>query len=527
MFFLPLLLIRLVAMPIYDSLSEEVEATADEINQIQAIHDAVNNNFVSGATRNYEKRRFNLKQLKKLLTENDELICASLKADLNQSDPFPHLLDCIREVDYMISNLSSLMRPVSVTKHISLINFPAYAQIVPEPLGVILIIGTWNYPFYAALGPLAGALAAGNCAVIKPASLSRNSSKVISELIKKYFDPSQVACIEGGKEVNVKLLELKWDHIMFTGSTGLAKSVMAAAAKHLTPVTLELGGKNPVIITESADLKLAARRIAWGKWANNAGQVCISPDHVFVHASVSDNFIKEVRSAISQFFPGDVQSSPDYSRIISRGHTERIGKMIESDKKYIIHGGFIDAESKFISPTVMDFHSDWSSFTASACMSQEIFGPILPLVRYDKIEQVEKFVLTATRNSQPLAFYIFSGESCSAIKNRWIDRSASGSVVVNDCSIHIVEEALPFGGVGQSGMGSYHGKKTFDNFTHFKPVLWKSGWFDLSARYPPSGGSWKRKILQFLFWLSLKNVTPVRIGMSLLVGVLIVRIIFA
>ena len=511
-------------MPNYESLSEEVEATADEISRIASVRDTLNATFASGETRSYKSRLFKLKQFRKMLQDNEKLISEALIADLHQNDPLPHLVDCVREVDFMISNLSTLMQPESVTSKISLINFPASAELVSQPVGVVLIIGTWNYPFYAALGPLAGAIAAGNCVLIKPGSLSRNSSKVISQLIRKYFDPAHVACIEGGKEVNLELLELKWDHIMFTGSMTLARSVMAAASKFLTPVTLELGGKNPVVVAESADIKLAARRIAWGKWANNAGQVCISPDHVFVHASLADAFVSEIKVIMKQFFTNDVKSSPDYCRIISRRHTERIGEIIESDKQFVVQGGIIDLETKFVAPTVIDFGLDWNAFRESACMQQELFGPILPIVRYESIAHVEQFVLHATRQSQPLAFYVFSRESKSAIHNRWISKCASGAFVVNDCNIHIVEDALPFGGIGQSGMGNYHGKKTFSAFSHYKPVLWKSGWFDLSARYPPNNDS-KRRLLAFIFWLSRRNITPIRIGMALFVGALLLRIL--
>ena len=513
-------------MPVYDSKSEEVEATSDEISAIPTIHECLNATFASGITRSYEWRLHNLKKFRSMLQENESLIGEALKADLNQCDPLPHLLDCLREVDFMISNLSKLMQPESVTGKISLINFPASAQLVPQPVGVVLIVGTWNYPFYAALGTLPGAIAAGNCVLVKPASLSRNSSKVIAQLMKKYFDESQIACVQGGKEANLKLLQLRWDHIMFTGSTTLGKSVMAAASKYLTPVTLELGGKNPVIVTESADLQLAARRLAWGKWATNAGQVCISPDHVFVHCSIADSFLTKVIKMSGEFFGEDPKLSSDYCRLISRGHTKRVQTIIETDKRFVVHGGAVDVESRFVAPTVMDFGSDLSAFQQSACMQKEIFGPILPVVRYDCIHEVEDIVTRATRESQPLAMYIFSGESKSAISSRWVDRCASGSLVVNDCNIHIVENALPFGGVGQSGMGSYHGKKTFDLFSHSKPVLWKSAWLDLTARYPPNSSS-KQRILAFIFWLSRKNLTPVRIGMAVLVGALLARIYFS
>lgn len=511
-------------MAIYDDASEEVVATLDEISEVDVHYEKLQESFSSGPNQSFQQRIKHLRQLQRLVNDNEALLSAALKADLNQDDPTPHLVDCKRETDFMISNLSSLMSRQSVTSQMSVVNFPCSAALVPQPLGVVLIIGTWNYPFHSALGPLAGALAAGNCVVVKPGSLARNSSKLMAELVKKYFDPSVVCCIEGGKEITAPLLTKRWDHVFFTGGSGLGKIVMSAAAKHLTPVTLELGGKNPVIVAASADVALAARRIAWGKWASNAGQVCIAPDHVFVHADIADAFLHAMKEMIEQFFPRGPLEDTGYCRIVSKAHTARLATICESDKAFTVLGGETDVESKYVSPTILDFGSDLVAFESSASMQSEIFGPILPVVRFSDVDCVERLVKKRTRLAQPLSFYVFSSESKRSVTDRWVSTCASGAVVVNDCGIHIVEEHLPFGGVGCSGMGAYHGKKTFDLFTHYKPVLWKSGWLDIPMRYPP-GSVWRRRVVSLLLWLARKNVTPLRVGKTLLVFALLYKIV--
>jgi acyl-CoA reductase-like NAD-dependent aldehyde dehydrogenase len=403
------------------------------------------------------------------------------------------------------------------------VNFPARAELVPEPLGAVLIIGTWNYPFHSSLGPLAGAIAAGNVVLVKPGSLARNSSKLMSELIRKNFDSNAIVCLEGGKEILQPILDMKWDHIMFTGSPQMGRIVMGAAAKHLTGVTLELGGKSPVIVSETADIALAARRVCWSKFASNAGQVCVSCDHMFVHSSVADEFISKLKVMIGEFFPELARSDPNYCRIVTRGHTERLKKIIETDKGHLIIGGESVVDEKFVAPTVIDFQLDWEAFKSSACMQGEIFGPILPIVRYDTIDQIESFIRSQTRTKPPLAFYIFTSESRASVRNRWINQCPAGAVVVNDCGMHIVEEDLPFGGVGNSGLGAYHGRKSFEIFTHYKPVLWKTRWLDIPFRYPPLTRLRQRAVV-FLLWLARHRVTPMRIGKSVLLLAILWRI---
>ena len=508
----------------YDSMSEEVEATPAEIAAIPATHELLQKSFLTGCTRSFADRKKNLIQLKRLLSDNTEMMATAVKSDLHEADVTPHLVDCRREVEYMIVNLAGLMSSESRTSDVSIVNFPARAELVPQPLGAVLIVGTWNYPFHSALGPLAGALAAGNTVLVKPGSLCRGSSRVIAELIGRYFDPSVVACVEGGKDVMTVLLDLKWGHIFFTGGTNIGKIVMTAAAKNLTPVTLELGGKNPVIVDETADIDLAARRIAWGKWASNAGQVCLAPDHVFVHDRVADALIEGLKKYIGIFFPAGPSTDEEYCRIISKGHTDRLQSMINTDQGFLVHGGEVSGDGKFVAPTILDFGSDLPKFVFSASMQSEIFGPILPIVRFTDSAQVEKLVSERTLTYPPLAFYVFTAESKWATRNRWIDKCSSGALIVNDCGIHIVEDCLPFGGTGSSGMGSYHGKKTFEIFSHYKPVLWKNGWLDIPMRYPP-GSAVRRRIIGFLLWMARKNVTPVRLGKTMLVLALVYKII--
>lgn len=508
-------------MPNHEAESEEVVATDSEIATLSSTHQQLWKAFLAGSTRSAESRLANLHQLRRMIDENVTLISEAIRVDLGTTDVTPHLVDCNREIEFMIKNIGNLMKSKSVTSKISFANFPACAEILPEPLGVVLIVGTWNYPFHSAIGPLAGALAAGNTVIVKPGSLCRASSRVISDLIRLYFDPATVACVEGGKEVMEPLLVLKFGHIFFTGGTNIGKIIMGAAAKQLTPVTLELGGKNPVIVTESADIDLAARRIAWGKWASNAGQVCITPDHVYVHAAIGDRLIERLKKYINVFFPEGTERDSNYARIISSGHAKRLTGLINASKEMVVFGGH--SSGKYVSPTIMDFQSDMELMRNSACMQSEIFGPILPIVRYIDESALSAALSESTLAAPPLAYYVFTEESKSKTRSKWINNTSSGAVVINECGMHIVEEDLPFGGTGSSGIGSYHGPKTFEIFSHYKPVMFKTGWLDIPMRYPPST-ELGRKIISMLLWLSRKNITPARVGKTALLMVLLFKV---
>ena len=507
-------------MPNYDS--EEVVASVSEIASLGSIYTQLSSSLVENKT--YVQRMNNLVQFRKMISENTSLIGEALLIDLHQNDPTPHITDCLSEVEYMISNLANLMKPKHVSSEISVVNFPARAKIVPEPLGVVLIVGSWNYPFHTALGPVPGALAAGNSILVKPGSLSRNSSRVMGELLVKYFPNGVIQCVQGGIETMTPLLTNSWGHVFFTGGTKIGKIIMDSCSKTLTPVTLELGGQNPCIVTACADIALAARRIAWGKWATNAGQVCLAPNHVIVDESVAHALITELKKCIEQFFPNGPEADSNFCHIISKSHKKRLCTLLERDSAYVETKSAIlnDKNSLCLPPTIVDFKSDWNAFINSACMENEIFGPILPIVTYTNFHAtVDKYLTTGiTRNNAPLALYVFSkSDACiSAVTN-----TMAGTVVVNDTGMHIVERCLPFGGIGNSGIGCYHGKSTFDLFTHYKPILTKSGWMDIPFRYPPVSilGA---KIVKFLLWLGRKEVTPLWIGKILLILGLVYKV---
>jgi len=507
-------------------MSEEVVASEESISGLPEMINQLQSSFTLGITRSYEWRYQNLKNFQKMIQDNFDVISTALLADLNSNDIHAHLFDCLREVEYMLRNLKSLMKPKSVTSEISWVNFPATAEVVPEPLGTVLIVGTWNYPFHSALGPVPGAIAAGNTVLVKPGSLSRESSRCIAQLVRVYFNPKEIACIEGGIEVMKPLLNhFRFDHIFFTGGSGIGRVVMEAAAKNLTPVTLELGVKNRCIVTESSDIALAARRIAWGKWFTNAGQVCIAPDHLLVHESVAEQLIVELGKMAEEFFHQTPLHDPSYCRIISRGHTERLSKILDSDKQFeVLRFGDVSIDDKFVPPIVLDFKSDWKAFGNSEAMSGEIFGPILPVIRYSTTEECSRYLSTLKQtHGSPLAMYVFSGECAKSVREKFLSVCPSGAVVVNDCGIHIAEGCLPFGGVGKSGIGKYHSGKTFEIFSHHRAVLWKTGWLDVPFRYPPVGPI-GHKLMVVLLWAARKNLTPLRVAKTLLVIGLLYKI---
>ncbi len=485
-------------------------------------------NFHSGHTKSYEWRLSNLRKFRAMLSDNMGLIAATLMSDLHQSDPTPHIFVCLREVEFMIDNLRSLMSSRSKTSDVSFVNFPASAEIVPEPVGPVLVLGTWNYPYHSSLGAVPGALAAGNPVLVKPGFLAQASSHAMKALIEKHFDSSDVACVEGDVEVVTALInDFNWGHIFFTGGTRIGEVIAAAAARQLIPVTLELGGKNPTIIEKSADIKLAARRVAWGKWASNAGQVCIAPDHLLVDETVADEFLGELKSCLKKFFgePSDLGKCPDYCRIVSDYHAMRLETIIQQDqdKTFHVHGEH-DIGTRLVAPTIFDFGTDFETFKNSAAMKEEIFGPILPVVRFTDRLQCERFVAEQARQAAPLALYVFTSDNAKSVRRRILDKVPSGAVVINDTGIHIVEGALPFGGTGVSGLGQYHGERTFEKFSHFRPVLWKSGWLDIPFRYPPFGERSVR-IVKIVMWLSAKRITPVRVGKFVLVLALLYKVL--
>jgi aldehyde dehydrogenase (NAD+) len=336
-----------------------------------------------------------------------------------------------------------------------------------------LILGPWNYPFQLLFSPLVGALAAGNCVCLKPSEFAAAVSKVMADLVREAFDPGHVTVVGGGAEVAQSLVDLDFDHIFFTGSTTVGRQVMTAAAKHLTPVTLELGGKCPCVVCPDARLEVAVRRIAWGKFLN-AGQTCVAPDHVFVHSSVTDRFLSLMKEALTEFFGPDPRESADFGRVVNRGHFERIEGYL--DQGEVAFGGQTDADDLYIAPTLLI-----DPPPASAVMTDEIFGPVLPVLSYNDLSET---LVELTSRPKPLALYLFTEDR--AVRGRFLARTVSGGVGINDVVNQIVPKELPFGGVGESGMGLYHGKSGFDCFTHYRSVLRRSTRFDPGLAYPPS-----------------------------------------
>ena len=436
--------------------------------------------FRSGRTRPIGWRKAQLRRLRELATDNQDAILAALNEDLGRP-PFEGWGAEIRtlqlEIDHTLDHLADWMRADSARAPLFL--QPGKAYVVPEPLGVALVIAPWNYPFQLSLGPVVGALAAGCCAVIKPSEIAPATSRVLAELVPKYLDTDAIAVVEGAVEETTALLEQRWDHILFTGGERVGKIVMSAAAKHLTPVTLELGGKSPTIVDRSANLDVAARRIIWGK-ALNAGQTCIAPDYILVERSVKAALVDKLKATLLEFYGTDPKSSPDYGRIISDHHHRRLVKLLEGQT--VIAGGEHDASERFFALTLLDEVSP-----DAPVMQEEIFGPILPILTVDSVDEAIGFVLDRPR---PLALYLFSGDRAN--QDKVLAETSSGGACVNEVVNHFAVSSLPFGGVGTSGMGAYHGKAGFDTFSHHKSVLNKPTFIDPVVRYAPYSDTRKK-----------------------------------
>ena len=429
--------------------------------------------FASGRTRDASWREKQLDGLVRLLEENDEALIAALHADLGKPRAEGWTTDLgttATEISYIRKNIRKWMKSRKV--RVPMVAQPGSGFIKPEPLGVILVITPWNYPISLLLNPLAAVFAAGNTAVCKPSELAPACSKLMAELIPQYVDPEAAVVVEGDVEIATELLEQKWDHIFFTGSTNVGRIVMQAAANHLTPVTLELGGKSPTIVDESADLVAAANRITWGKFLN-AGQTCIAPDYVFAHENIREELVDKIKEATNEFYGSDPKTSPDYARIVSERHLNRLAGLL--DDGTVVLGGNHDAADRYLEPTILlDPSAD------SAIMSDEIFGPILPILSFNDLQEVIGFV---NARPKPLALYIFANSD--NVVDEVISQTSSGGVCVNHSLLHYGVSDLGFGGVGDSGIGRYHGKSGFDQFSNMKSVLKKSFKPELSLLYPP------------------------------------------
>lgn len=427
--------------------------------------------FATGQTKPYEYRLTQLKKLKDAILECQDAIVQAAKDDLGRPEFEGYFeIGVLAELSYVIKTLKKWMKPQKVG--LPLAQMPGSAWVQPEPLGSVLIIGPWNYPFQLVISPLIGAIAAGNCAIIKPSELAPATSKVVADLIVSTFSSDYVAVQEGGVETSQALLAQKFDHIFFTGGTRIGQIVMEAAAKHLTPVTLELGGKSPCIVDSDIKLEVAVNRIVWGKFLN-AGQTCVAPDYLLVHKDIKPAFMAALKARIQEIYGDDPAKSPDFSRMVGDRQFARVAGLLDGQE--IVVGGQSDPDALFIAPTVLD-NVAWDA----PIMQDEIFGPVLPVLAYENIEDA---IALINSNPKPLALYLFTQNK--SLEQQVLAATSSGGVCINDTILHLAIWGMPFGGVGSSGMGAYHGKTSFDTFSHSKSVLKKPFWLDLDWRYPP------------------------------------------
>jgi aldehyde dehydrogenase (NAD+) len=444
--------------------------------------------FATGATKELDFRLGRLKLLKDILLRYEEEIVKAVQADLGRSYHsafFGELGITYWELDYALRNLKKWMRPQKV--RIPLYHQPSSGYIVQQPYGLALVIGPWNYPFHLNIIPLIGLVEAGNCGIIKPSEHSPHTSAVIAEMINMNFDPQHVFVMQGDHTVAKELLEHRFDFIFYTGSSEVGRKVAAKAGEHLTPFVLELGGKNPCIVDETADIPTSARRIVWGKYFN-AGQSCVAPDYVVAHKAVKAELTDAIVRAITDFYGEEPKQSPDFECIINAKHLQRLTNYLGRGK--IVTGGEVDASERYLAPTVMD-EIGWDA----PVMQEEIFGPILPLFEYDHFEEV---VPRIVQLPTPLAVYVFSKNK--QMQKRVLEEIPSGTSCINDVMLQSSMKTLPFGGVGESGVGRYHGKNTFLSFSNPRSVLKRRFLFDLPMRYPPykTPGALMKKIVRLL-----------------------------
>lgn len=427
--------------------------------------------FATQKTKNLKFRKSNLQKLKEVILKNENLLYDAIHKDFGKSKFETYATEIsfvLKDIDYYLKNLASLSRPKKVRTNLA--NQLGSSRIYSEPLGNILVIGAWNYPYQLSLSPMIAAIAAGNTCILKPSEIAENTMKAMAKIINENFASEYVTVVEGGVEETTEILKLKFDKIFFTGSPKVGRIVYEAAAKNLTPVTLELGGKSPAIVTSNADLEVAAKRIVWGKFLN-AGQTCVAPDYILLDEKVKDTFMDLLRLYIKKF---DYQpDSEHYTRIINDRNFQRLINLI--DKEKIFHGGSFDAEKKYIEPTVL-VNINWED----AVMQEEIFGPILPVLTYKNYNEALQKI---GEGEKPLAAYLFSNNDEE--KDFFTRKISFGGGCINDVVMHLSNDHLPFGGVGNSGIGSYHGKFGFETFSHQKPILSRATWGEPNVKYPP------------------------------------------
>lgn len=462
--------------------------------------------FNSGKTKSYEWRMSQLQSVAKMIEENEAEIIQALAEDLSK----PQFESFVSEISMTKSScklalkeLKSWMKPEKAKT--SMTTYPSSAEIVSEPLGVVLVISTWNYPFLLSLDPVIGAIAAGNAVVLKPSELAPASSSLLKTLLEEYVDKSSVRVVEGAVAETSALLEQKWDKIFFTGSVRVGHIVMASAAKHLTPVVLELGGKCPAVVDSKINLQVTARRIIAGKWMANSGQACIAVDYVITTKEFAPRLVDSLRNELEEFFGKYPMESKDYSRIVNLFHFLRLASLLDEDNvsDRIVYGGQKNEEQLRIGPTILlDVPED------STIMKEEIFGPLLPIVTVENIEDIFNVI---NSKPKPLAAYLFTDDE--QLQKDFVQNISAGANVINDALIHTVVSSLPFGGVGESGMGSYHGKFSFDAFSHKKGVLYRSFAGDTNTRYPPYTPE-KQRLLKALISGNILSILLALFGWS-------------
>lgn len=444
--------------------------TSTNIGRIGEIRAKQESYFRSGATLDVRTRKANLVAFEKAVLKWEKPLCEALWKDLHKSYEESYIAEVsilLGEIRTHIRNVGKWTRPQRRPTPMKL--FPSRSKIISEPLGTALIISPWNYPVQLLLTPLVGVISSGCTAVLKPSPYVPEVSDVIEKMIRDTFPEEYVAVVQGDRNVNTALLEQRWDMIFFTGSPSFGRAVMAAAAKNLTPVVLELGGKSPCIIDKDADIEVAAKRVAWGK-SLNAGQTCIAPDYLMLHKNIKDKFLSELEKAFRELLGDDPQKSEHFVRIVNDAAFERLKGYLADGE--VVFGGKTDKSERYFSPTVLDHVSP-----DSPVMQEEIFGPIFPVQTFSSLDEVIRFV---SMREKPLALYYFGGQGDIVLKH-----TTSGGSCINDVIMHIANENVPFGGVGMSGMGSYHHKRTFDVFTHYRSVISTPTWIDLPFRYMP------------------------------------------
>jgi aldehyde dehydrogenase (NAD+) len=441
--------------------------------------------FETDKTKEITYRTTKLRKLKKVLQENEDVLYEAIYKDFSKSqfDTFiTELSQVYEEINIAIKNVNKWSGRKRVSTNLA--NIPARSYIIPEPLGCTLIISAWNYPYYLSLAPMIAAMAAGNTVILKPSELSTETSKILAQIINTHFSHEYLYVYEGGVAETTEILTHRFDKIFFTGSTEVGKIVYAAAAKHLSPVTLELGGKSPTFVLADCDIQLSAKRIVWAKFVN-AGQTCVAPDYILVDKAIKEKFLIAVKNEIIERYPRSEAIQENYTQIINSKNFKRILSLIDWDKVY--HGGEVNVDKRYISPTVID-----NVGYGDAIMQQEIFGPVLPIISFDDLDEA---ILQVKKQHKPLALYIYARNRQNI--DKILRRISFGGGTVNDSVMHLTNSNLPFGGVGMSGIGSYHGKAGFDSFSHFKSILHRSFWFEPNLKYFP----YTKEKFSFLKWL--------------------------